>query len=126
MPQQPASRSITSAPGMTSQQLEHRSGADQRTLVTVCLHEDLPRAGLPVERAPRLRHQDRGQELLERPARCRDRLRLGPQLALQQRGIIIPDRQDAARLAGDDRSALARPIVETLDIVPGIRHGLIE
>ena len=66
------------------------------------------------------------EELLEGQASLGDGFGLGAELALEERGVIVANRQDAARLAGDDRPALARPFVETLDIVPGVGHGLIE
>ena len=90
------------------------------TLVAVRLHEDLGRAGLPAERRPVFARQSPIQKLLERLACPRDGLGPGTQLALEQGGIIVPDRQDAARLAGDDRPALLRPIEEALDVVPGV------
>ena len=55
------------------------------------------------------------------PATDSARARSSP---LQESGIVVADRQDAARLAGDDRPPLARPFVEELDVVAGVGHGL--
>ena len=67
-------------------------------------------ARLQVEPRTGLARQDRCEEFLERQAGRGDDLGLATQLALEQRGIVVLDRQDAARLAGDDRPTLRAPI----------------
>ena len=128
MPQHPASRSIDLRIRDRAEQTQHRPDADQRPLVAVRLHQDAararsaskPRAGML------LICVIRPMMLFERPAGLGDGFGLGAQLALEQRRVVVLDRQDAARLAGDDRSAPARPLVEELDIVSGVGHGLVE
>ena len=84
MPQQPASRSITSAAGNASQELEHRSCTNQRSLVTVRLHENLAGAGFPGEcdRWSSSR-KDRVEILLKCQATPGNCLGLGTKLALE-------------------------------------------
>ena len=69
----------------------------------------------------RFRGQVRLQKLLKRLAGSRDYFRPVPQLAAQQRRVIILDRQDAAWFASDNGVCRGRhPGVETIDIAAGM------
>ena len=110
MPQQPASRSITSAPGIAAGASEHRARrrpatADGSAPGPGCAAGPARNAG----RGSAVVRQERVEALLERQAGRGDGLGPGAQLAAEQGGIVVLDRQDAARLAGDDRPPRARP-----------------
>src|SRR5262249_11533883 len=86
-------------------QFEDWACADQRALVTMHLHQDSLRTLFPVHWRTSLRHERRGKELLKRLTSLGDDLSVRAQLTLEERRVVITQRQDATRLTSNDPSA---------------------
>ena len=90
------------------------------------LNQDPPWNRFAAPAAAKYRLKPGCQEFLECTTCVSDRLGFGTECAVEQCGVVILDGQNAARLAGDDWAALARPIIKLFNIMARVGDGLIE
>ena len=108
MPQQPASSSTTSTPGIRLSSADRGGRADLRLLVAVPVVQHPPAGEPRIGRAARSRPSSMASASSSSTWRTRPATVAHPRVVGQQRDVLVAQREQAGRLAADDRASRAR------------------